>query len=154
MSDFERKAAVSHGMTARNLYQNDEEFRRATDERLEAIRTFISDLSGIVHEFNLEWWLDPETKQPVKRNVGETLMLIVSELGEAMEAHRRQARDSHLPHRPGLEVELADALIRLVDCCAGYRLDLAGAVCEKLRYNLLRSDHNLEERAKPGGKKV
>jgi len=154
MSDFERKAAVSHGMTARNLYQNDEEFRRATDERLEAIRTFLSDLSGIVHELNLEWWLDPETKQPVKRNTGEMLMLIVSELGEAMEAHRRQASDSHLPHRQGLEVELADTLIRLVDFCAGCRLDLAGAVCEKLRYNLLRSDHNLEERAKPGGKKV
>lgn len=154
MSDFERKMAASRAMTARNLYQNDGEFRRATDEALETIRIFLSDLSGIVHELNLEWWLDPETKQPVKRNVGEMLMLIVSELGEAMEAHRRQARDSHLPHRPGLEVELADALIRLVDCCAGCHLDLAGAVCEKLRYNLLRSDHNLEERAKPGGKKV
>ena len=54
------------------------------------------------------WWPDGE-----ERNVPTALMLCVSELSEAMEAHRKGIKDSHLPHRDGLEVELADLLIRV-----------------------------------------
>jgi len=140
--------------TARQAYRTDEASRARIEAGLEDIRLRLAGIAEMIHALNREWWLDLETGQPVQRNVGESLMLIVSELGEAMEAHRRQARDSHLPGRPGLEVELADALIRLLDFCHGYGLDLAGAVRDKLLYNLTRPDHDVARRRLPGGKRI
>lgn len=59
------------------------------------------------------WWQDPETGQRVVRNVFELHALFHSEVSEAMEAHRKNNRmDDKLPNRRGLEVELADLLIR------------------------------------------
>ena len=86
------------------------------------------------------------------REIGTMLMLIVSEVAEAMEGSRKGLQDDHLPHRSMLEVELADALIRICDLAGREGLDLGGAVVEKLRYNLKREDHKLENRAKEGGK--
>jgi NTP pyrophosphatase (non-canonical NTP hydrolase) len=74
-----------------------------------------------------------------KDNVGEKLMLVVSELSEGMEAWRKGNRqDDHLPHRNGLEVELADAVIRIMDMSANLGLDVATAIVEKLVYNRSR----------------
>lgn len=98
------------------------------------------------------WWNDLHTGLPLQRNVGEMLMLIVSEVAEAMEGHRKSAQDDKLPHRPMIEVELADALIRICDLAGGLTLDLAGAVEEKLRFNLCREDHKREARLVEGGK--
>lgn len=88
-----------------------------------------------------------------KKNVPTLLMLIVSELGEAMEGHRKNLMDDHLQHRPMLEVELADAVIRIMDMAGGMGYDLAGALVEKLEYNSTRADHKLENREKEHGKK-
>lgn len=68
----------------------------------------------------------------------QMLALIHSEISEAMEADRKDLMDDKLPHRKGLEVELADAFIRVCDMCAGLGLDLGGAVVEKLAYNETR----------------
>src|SRR6185369_4809110 len=43
------------------------------------------------------------------------LMLMVSEIAEAMEGTRKSLMDDHLKHRPMVEVELADAIIRICD---------------------------------------
>ncbi len=102
---------------------------------------------------NAGWWTNLETGQSLHRNKGEMLMLIVSEISEAMEAARKQLMDDKLPNRPGLEVELADAVIRICDFCGGFNLDLSGAILEKLDYNARRPDHKLENRKKSGGKK-
>ena len=61
--------------------------------------------------------------------------------------------DDHLPHRKGVEVELADCLIRILDAAASLDLDVAGALIEKNRYNQQRADHKLANRAVSGGKK-
>ena len=53
---------------------------------------------------------------------------------EAMECHRKSLADDKLPHRPMEEVEMADALIRILDYCAGHGLDLGGAYAEKMAY--------------------
>ena len=112
------------------------------------------------------WWTDLKTgerldsplfglhgdRASLKINVPEKLMLVVSELGEAMEGFRKGLQDDHLPHRLSLEVELADAMIRIADMAGGLGLDLAGAIVEKLAYNAKRADHKLENRAKDGGK--
>lgn len=112
-------------------------------------------LSLHIHEQNVAmgWWTDLETGRPLPRNVGELLMLCVSELAEAMEGHRKSLPDTHLPHRSMIEVELADTVIRICDMAAGLNLDLAGAVAEKLEYNRNREDHKIEARLKPNGKR-
>jgi NTP pyrophosphatase (non-canonical NTP hydrolase) len=98
------------------------------------------------------WWTDLETGEPKDRNVGELLMLIVSEVAEAMEGHRKGLMDNHLPHRTMFEVELADVLIRIFDLAGRHNLDLGAAVNEKWLYNMRRDDHKLENRKQPGGK--
>jgi NTP pyrophosphatase (non-canonical NTP hydrolase) len=51
------------------------------------------------------------------------------------------------------EVELADAVIRIFDLAGAYRMDLAGAIAEKMAFNASRADHKIENRAAEGGKK-
>ena len=107
------------------------------------------------------WWTNLATGEsllsgpgePPKVNVPEKLMLIVSEVAEAMEGVRKGLMDDKLPHRPMLEVELADALIRICDTAGGLGLDLPGAVAEKLAFNAQREDHKLAHRRAEGGKK-
>jgi NTP pyrophosphatase (non-canonical NTP hydrolase) len=86
------------------------------------------------------------------REIGTLLMLCVSELAEAMEGARKNLQDDHLPHRKMLEVELADAAIRIFDIAGFYGFDLGGAIQDKLAYNRARSDHKVENRLKEGGK--
>lgn len=78
-----------------------------------------------VHEANKRWWEDLETGQPIERNVGEMLMLVVSEFAEAMEGDRKRLMDDKIPTRPMREVELADALIRLLDIAGAPEYDVS-----------------------------
>ena len=98
------------------------------------------------------WYTNPVTGEPVKRNFGEVVTLMHSELSEALEADRKSLKDDKLPHRDGREVEFADCIIRILDTAAALGMDLAGALIEKNRYNKDRADHKLEARAS-GGKK-
>lgn len=108
----------------------------------------------LAHEtaWNAGWYRNPETGKEVKRNFGEVVALMHSELSEALEADRKDLMDDKLPHRKGVEVEFADCLIRIFDTARALGLDLAGAVIEKNRYNRERADHKLAARA-AGGKK-
>ena len=117
--------------------------------------TAINDLVRNVHHVNRNWWIDLETGEPLepKKLVPEKLMLIVSELSEALEGHRKNLLDDKLPHRYMLEVELADALIRLLDLAGALDLDLGGAYTEKMQVNATRLDHTLEHRKGIHGKK-
>ena len=111
---------------------------------------------------NAGWWTDLETGEDVRNWpkkhldnwVSAKLMLIVTEVAEAMEGHRKGLKDDKLPHRGMLEVELADAVIRIMDLAGGLNMDVAGAIVEKLAYNLSREDHRIENRKAAGGKSV
>jgi NTP pyrophosphatase (non-canonical NTP hydrolase) len=113
------------------------------------------------------WWHDLKTGEDLTfsyavdvllgqlkppRNIGELLCLVHSEVSEAMEGARKGLMDDKLPHRTMLEVELADAVIRIFDMAGGLDLDLPGAIVEKLAYNAKRADHQREHRAGAGGK--
>lgn len=97
------------------------------------------------------WWKNVDKTNPFLFST--KLMLIVSEVSEAMEADRKDLNDDHLPQFKGRDVELADALIRICDLAGAYGIDLGAAVAAKLEYNQQRTDHKPENRAKEGGKK-
>jgi len=113
----------------------------------------LNTLAHRVHQANQKWWRDLITDEPIQRNVGELLMLTVTELAEALEGHRKSLQDEKLPHRSAFEVELADAIIRLLDICGGMALDIGGAFEEKMQYNSVRLDHTTAHRLSSQGKK-
>lgn len=113
----------------------------------------INDLGDVVHEANAKWWVDLETGEPIKRNFGELMALAHSELSEALEGHRKSLPDDKLPHRPMVEVELADTMIRIFDTARGMGMDLGGAMAEKMVYNASRVDHTTAHRLTENGKK-
>ena len=98
------------------------------------------------------WWHDSEGKKK-ERNVGELLCLIHSEISEAMEGARKDLMDTHLKHKSMMEVELADAIIRIFDLAESKNFNLGQTIYEKLEYNRSRADHKIKNRLKEGGKK-
>lgn len=150
------------------------------------VARFLNALADRVHATNVKagWWSSMETGESTlhTRNVPEMLMLIVSEISEALEAVRKNLMDEKLPHRPGLTVELADAVIRILDL-AGSRMAIErqthDLVCrneyiegrpdvpaddychpfgtvliEKMDFNANREDHKIENRRGPNGKRI
>lgn len=113
----------------------------------------LNDYADVCHHIAKEtgWWTNLDGT-PKERNKGELLLLIITEICEAAEGLRKDLMDDKLPKRKMVEVELADALIRIFDFAGGYGLDLEGALREKLSYNKSREDHRPENRAKEGGK--
>ena len=113
-------------------------------------RMSVNELVDICHGIAAEcgWWSDT-----TERDVPRLLMLCVSELSEAMEGHRKNLSDDHLPNYDMLTVELADCMIRILDMAGGLKLDLANALVDKLQYNTKRADHKPENRNKEDGKK-
>jgi NTP pyrophosphatase (non-canonical NTP hydrolase) len=130
-----------------------------TDE--EAIKKKIKDsydeIANRAYDASLAagWWNDIETNEPLDRDqlTPTKLLLAISEITEAMEGHRKDLMDDKLPHRPMIECELADAVIRIGDLGKALNLDVGGAIAEKMEFNKTRPDHKVENRRKHSGKK-
>jgi len=91
------------------------------------MKSDLNDLAREVHAAHIKWWQDPVTGQPIERNRGNLLMLVVTELAEAVEGIRKDLMDDKIPSRKMEEVEMADALIRLLDYAGGFKLHLDSA---------------------------
>lgn len=113
----------------------------------------LNDYRDQCHAANQKWWTDIYTGFPISRNKGELLMLVVSEIAEAMEGERKDLMDDKIPSRKMAEVEIVDALIRLFDYAGGFGYDLQGAFEDKMKFNATRKDHSHEARKHEGGKK-
>jgi len=74
------------------------------------------------HDAAKKWWHDAQGVR-LERNRGELLMLVVTELAEAVEGMRKGLMDDKLPHRKMEEVEVADAYIRIMDLAGGFDID-------------------------------
>lgn len=95
-----------------------------------------------IHEIAIKaGWCEEE------RNKGELIALMHSELSEALEYMRHGNPPSdHISHFSGVEEELADVIIRIMDFAEHYGMDVAGAVIAKVGFNAGRE-------YKHGGKK-
>lgn len=127
---------------------------------IDTIADNIDYLQFHVYQGNVKagWWENLATGEAKPKGDVELIlskmMLITTEVAEAAEGVRKGLNDDHLKHRPMAEVELADAVIRILDLCGHEGYDLAGAIMEKLEYNAQRLDHKRESRMAEGGKKA
>lgn len=150
--------------------------------------------------YNRGWWHDPITGlslipegetnaafdmtevEPMRSAwfpyvVGTKIALIHSEVSEMLEAHRTGAMDDKIKDMPGVTMEGADVIIRVMDLLgmmeqhskhAGYEqashyfqhvagkllsFNVGEAIMHKLPFNAARADHDLTRRLEPGGKK-
>ena len=85
--------------------------------------TFFNELATDVHNNeNKKWWYNEDGSNIVNKDT-RLLTLVISELIEAFEGIRKNLNDDKLTHRVMAEVELADAIIRLLDRMEGVGLD-------------------------------
>lgn len=125
---------------------------------LSGLSLAVTILSDKIHERNVKagWYKEVEGVDKesafVKLFVGTKIALVHSEVSEGLEGYRKNLMDDHLKHRKMIEVEMADAVIRILDLAGYLDLDIGGAILEKLEYNARREDHKPENREKENGK--
>lgn len=75
--------------------------------------------------------------QGQSQNAGEKIALIHSEISEALAALREPTlkMDDHCPDFFNLDIEMADAVIRIMDFCEWKGIDLQNAIYAKSAYN-------------------
>jgi NTP pyrophosphatase (non-canonical NTP hydrolase) len=99
----------------------------------------LKDLQKQVHALAVDrgWW----DKQC---NIPEKLCLVHSEISEALEEYRqgpgdlRDVYDGEGGKPEGFSVELADAVIRILDLCEWLGIDLEAEILRKHAYNATR----------------
>jgi len=89
---------------------------------------------------NKGFWLVTPSGNIAQRNTSELLMLIVTELGEACEALRKNNKQDYKDvwRKDTFEDEIADVFIRLGDMCKAMDIDIEWQIKRKMDYNKTR----------------
>jgi NTP pyrophosphatase (non-canonical NTP hydrolase) len=120
--------------------------------------TALNDLARECHEMAVaKGWYEGG------RDFPELIALLHSELSEALEEWRRGQRVRAIWHDPrhelentagnpmykpcGIPIEIADLIIRALDLCGYYGIDIDAAIAEKMAYNALRPRRHGGKRA-------
>lgn len=125
-------------------------------------KAVLNDIVVKVHQANAQWWIDLETGEDVRTWpskqfnlwIASKLMLMVTEIGEAMEGLRKDLWDDKLPMFKMLPVEVVDNVIRAFDLLGGLGFNVAEIMDAKLEFNSQRADHKPENRKLAGGKSI
>jgi NTP pyrophosphatase (non-canonical NTP hydrolase) len=93
-------------------------------------------LQSEIHQMAVDkGWYDGTTE----RNPAELIALMHSELSEALEAFRcNNPPDKHCPTFGNAEIELADCIIRILDACQHWGINLGAALLAKMEANARR----------------
>jgi len=132
--------------TCNHAWDFDEEENLRTQRTALIYRHKLNDLAAEVHEIakSKGWWDED-------KSFGDLTALIHSEISEAFEEYRNHHKpdETYLKDaKPeGIPIELADAVIRILDVCARYNIDFDAAVRQKIEFNKTRP-------TKHGGKKL
>ena len=159
-AEIERKTGV-----IRLLEKDVAELHKERERRVEEVYAdFMQDYKIMRDELNeitpINKWVYEIHKNAVQhgwydgnsaKNFGELLMLVVTEVAEVMEEYRngRLMKETYVNKNGkmcGIPSELADIVIRVMDICGYYEIDLEQAIAEKHEYNKSRP-------YKHGGKK-
>lgn len=100
-------------------------------------------LQELEHDIALSkgWWNPP-------KSFGEQIVMMHSELSEVIEAYRTEDGDitkvwfDENGKPEGVPIEFADLVIRVLDTCGRYNIDLLGAILSKTKYNMSRSQRH------------
>ena len=126
---------VANELNKITLFCKDPENNKSPVEyREDKFVEFYNSLRDYSHNIGKNWWRDLETGQPLNRDKGELLFLMITELAETYEGIRKNLMDDHIKTRKAEVVELADTLLRILDYCGGFGLDIGKALMYKLEH--------------------